>query len=139
MRTQRAVVPAIVAGLFLACLARPHRNDPFGNFIVTPVPPNVRVVLFKDNDWFRMNPEPVCYLAFTASPEHMASIINNAHFQRVSKDSIPVPSGPDGWRSADQLGPDGRVYGRTHAPRRPGRRLYIGSNRHWSEFLWVDE
>ena len=86
-----------------------------------------------------MSPEPVCYLAFTASPEDIASIIYKAQFQRVSNVWIPVPTGPDGWRSADQLGQGGRVYGRTHAPPRPGSRLYIGSNRRWSEFLWVDE
>src|SRR5947207_109363 len=141
MRTRRIVIPAMVGALALLVvyLSWPDRNAPFARFICSPVPPSVRILLLQNNDWLGMNPEPVCYLAFTASPEDIATIVNNAQFQRVSKDSLPVPSGPDGWRSADQLGPDGRVYGRTHAPRSPGSRLYIGSNRRWSEFLWVDE
>src|SRR6266567_2597274 len=140
MRTRRVAVPAIVGSLLLLVthLVWPHRNDPVARFICSPVPPSVHVVLFKNRDWFRMSPEPVCYLASSASPEDIASIIYKAQFQRVSQDLIPVPSGPDGWRSANQLGPDGRVYGRTHAPSKPGSRLYLGSNRRWSEFLWVD-
>src|SRR5947209_2850083 len=118
MGRRRVITPAIVVGLFLlvACLVWPVRNDPFARFICSPVPPTVRVVLFKNNDWFRMNPEPVCYLAFTASARDIADIVRNAQFQPVSHDSIPVPPGPSGWRSADQLGPDGRVYVRVHTP-----------------------
>lgn len=85
-----------------------------------------------------MNPEPVCYLAFTASNGDMAAIINKAQFWPVSKDSIPVPPGPNGWRAANRLGSEGRGYARAHAPRSPGSRLHIGKNRRWTEYLWVD-
>src|SRR2546422_7966729 len=110
MRIRRVAMLAIVGGLSILAvyLVWPDQNDPFARFICSPVPRTVRVVLFKNNDWFRMDPEPVCYLAFTASPHDMADVIRKSRFQIVTNDSIPVPSGPAGWRPAD--------------PHRPARR-----------------
>ncbi len=125
--------------LLIAYLTQPDGNPPFARFICSPVPPSVRVHLVQNNDWLGVNPEPVCYLGFTASPEDMASVIATARFERVTNGSIPVPAGPNGWRPADQLGPGARGYSRVHAPPVPRIRLYIGNNRRWSEYLWVDE
>jgi len=125
--------------LLVVYLSWPDANAPFAKFICSPVPPSVQIRLLQNNDWLGMNPEPVCYLAFTANPEDIASIIAKARFQSVTNGSIPVPAGPNGWRPADQLGPNERVYVRVHAPGTSTTRFYLGNNRRWTEYLWVDE
>ena len=140
MRTRRVIIPAILACLvfLVANLAKPNRNGPFAKYICSPVPPSVRVVIFQNRDFLSIDPEPVCHLSFTASPQDMADIVRKGRFQSFT-DWVPGGPGPAGWRSADQLGPTGRVYSRAHSPRNPNSRLYVGSNRRWSEYLWVDE
>ena len=140
MRTRKIIIfsAALALLLLLAFSLWPISNQPFSKYIHSPVPKSVHVVSFQSQDWFGANPEPVCYLAFTASVEDLAAVIQQAGFRPASTNrSVPVPSGPIGWLTADQVGPSGRVYTRSH-PSRPGRRLPLGRNRSWTEFLWID-
>jgi hypothetical protein len=140
MRRQQIII-LTVAGIFLLLLAFalwPTPNRPFAKYVCSPVPKSVRVISFQSNDWLAANPEPVCYLAFTASADDVATVIRQGFQPTSTNASVPVPSGPDGWLTADQIGPSGRVYSRSHSPAGAGRRLQLGRNRSWSEFLWID-
>lgn len=141
MRREKVII-LTVAGIFLLLLAValwPAPNRAFAKYICSPVPKSVRVITFQSNDWLAANPEPVCYLAFTASTNDIATVIRQGGFQPTSTNaSVPVPPGPAGWVTADQARLGGRVYTRSHLPAGKGRRLQLGRNRSWSEFLWTD-
>jgi hypothetical protein len=138
VRTSKFIGLVVGGGFFLLAvfLLLPAPNRPFAKYICSPVPKTVRVVSFEGNDWFGANPEPVCYLSFTAGAADVAAVIRMAGFQPASTNiAVPVPSGPEGWVTADQVE---RVYTRNHKPAsRLG--LPIGGNRIWSEFLWIDK
>ena len=133
------VVPVVAGGLFLAWVLWPDPNRPFAKYVGSPVPATVRVVSFESNDWLGANPEPVCYLAFTASAGDITDVLRQGGWSPVSTNaSVPVPDGPSGWRTADKIGPGGHVYSRSHTPPGRGRLLPLGRNRIWNEFLWID-
>ncbi|HYG35877.1 MAG TPA: hypothetical protein VEC99_13885 [Clostridia bacterium] len=138
----RKALIGIAIGIFLLLLIltlRSGSNQPFAKYIGSPVPKSVRVVFFQSNDWLEANPEPVCYLAFTATAGDIAQVIQQGGFRpTAANDGVPVPSGPPGWVSADQVVPGGRVYSRSHSPAGVGR-LPLGRNRRWSEYLWIDK
>lgn len=140
MSTRKFIVIAVAGGLVLLVVFSfwPTANKPFAKYLCSPVPKTVRVISFQSNDWLAANPEPVCYLAFTASVDDIATVIRQAGFRPASTNTfVPGPPGPAGWVTADQVGPTGWVYSRSHTPA-AGRRLPIGRNRIWSEFLWID-
>jgi hypothetical protein len=140
MRTLKIITLTVTGGLLLllALIFWPAPNRPFAKYVYSPTPRTVRVISFQSNDWLAANPEPVCYLRFTASPDDIATVVRQGGFQPASTNgSVPVPTGgPAGWLPADQIGPSGRVYTRLH--RAAGGGLHIGRNRIWSEFLWID-
>jgi len=51
---------------------------------------------------------------------------------------FPFPPGPEGWRTANQLGANADYYRRTHAPKTSSFMPPIGNNRRWKEYLWID-
>src|SRR6266850_4768875 len=120
MRAQKITILTVGGAVWLLLLAfalRPSPNRPFGKYICSPVPKSVRVISFQSNDWLAANPEPVCYLAFAASADDVSTVIRQGGFQSASTNaSVPVPAGPAGWLTADQVGPGGRVYTRSHSP-----------------------
>jgi hypothetical protein len=137
---KRKVIMLAVAGaclLLTAFVLWPAPTRSFVKYVCSPVPKSVRIVYFQSDDWLSANPEPVCYLSFTATANDIATIVQQGGFQPASTNfSVPAPPGPAGWLTADQVGASGRVYSRGHSP--GGRRLPFGRNRHWSEFLWID-
>ena len=140
MRTRKIIILTMTGGFLLlfAFAFWPAPNRPFAKYVCSPVPKSVRVISFESNDWLAANPEPVCYLRFTASADDIATVVRQGGFQLASTNrSVPVPTGgPAGWLPADQIGPNGRVYTRFH--RAAGGGMHIGRNRIWSEFLWID-
>jgi hypothetical protein len=137
---RRRIVPISAAGflLLLAFVFWPNPNPPFARHVHSPVPGSVRVVSFQSNDWLAAHPEPVCYLAFTASPDDLGTVIGQGRFQPTSSDDVPVPPGPAGWVTAREIGPSGRVYRRSHSPSGPSWLQWLGNKRSWTEFLWID-
>src|SRR5262245_62392156 len=106
-RKSMAVAGPAALLLLLLFIVWPARTGPFSKYICSPVPRSVQILSFKSNDWLAANPEPVCYLAFTASADDLATVIRQGGFRRTStNESVPVPPGPAGWVTADQLGPN---------------------------------
>ena len=97
---RRRIVFILAAGLvvLLTFVFWPNPNRPFTRHVYSPVPGSVRVVSFQSNDWLAAHPEPVCYLAFTASPDDLGTVIGQGRFQPTSSDDVPGPSGPAGQR-----------------------------------------
>jgi hypothetical protein len=138
MRPFKLLVIALAAAFVLLLAFALRHASPFATYVCSPVPASVRVVTFKSNDWLAVNPEPVCYLGFTVSAGDLVKVIQQGNFRPVATNqSAPVPLGPRGWVMADQIGPNGRAYTRSHSPAARAW-LPLGRNRGWTEFLWID-
>ena len=123
----------VVIGLLLR-----KQEGPFARFVCAPVPGSVRVTAIQNNAWVFAS-EPTCYLAFTADSADVQAVVRQGQFQACQNwDGFPVPSGPLGWRAADQIGTNGNFYRRSHEPKTRNILPPIGNNRRWQEYLWVD-
>ncbi len=137
MVRQRIILAVITGGILLLILAFWSDQHSFSKFVVSPAPGTVRVTLYENNDVAGLNPEPVCYLAFTASTNDMAQIISQGRFTEVTTNSYVPSSGPSAsaWTSFENCSAGRRLFTRAH-PARGG--LPIGRRRSWDEYLWID-
>ena len=141
MRRRRIISAIFSAGFIVVviCLLGRKRDGPFATFVCAPAPDGVNVTIFQ-NDAGLLRPEPVCYLAFTGDSANMETVVRRGQFQTCSdKGGFPVPSGPQGWRTADQVGTNASFYRRSHEPKTINFLPPIGNNRRWHEYLWIDE
>lgn len=134
MRHQRtAIFILVVLGALIAFWFWPNRTRLVAKYVTSPVPSSIRVVRFEGNELLLdLLPEPVCYLLFNGTREDIASLVDRSGFQPADRSNGALP-GPAWWH------PTGRKYFRVHRPSKPNSRLPIGANRHWNEFLWVDQ
>jgi hypothetical protein len=127
-----ACLALIFGALVIAlCWRTPARQ--FRYFILHPIPPTVGNIIYEDDDWFRINPEPVAFIRFTASHADLEHIIRVGGFKPV-KESFD-PGGPPWWDHA-KFGTSVQTYVRQHGPKGEPV-LYIGKSRHWTEVLRI--
>jgi hypothetical protein len=127
-----ACLAVIVAASVLALSWRTPARQ-FHYYILSPMPPTVGNILCQDDDWFRIDPEPVAFIRFTASSADLQTIIRERGF-KLAEDSFNPP-GPPWWDHA-KFGTNVLTYVRQHGPKgRPD--LYIGKSRRWTEVLRV--
>src|SRR5688572_20566241 len=115
MATRHKIIASVIGGCLLLVVLSiwPTRDRRFAKYVSSAVPKSVHVVHFQNNDRLGINPEPVCYLSFTANAEDIATVIRKGGFRTVTEgDSVPVPPGPPGWLPANQSDPQQRVYTR---------------------------
>lgn len=136
MARRRIILAVITCSMVLLVLTLWPRSYPFAKLVVSPAPASVQVTFFQSNDWLALNPEPVCYLAFTASTTDLAEVISQGGFRAAATNAYVPVAAPTGiWKSFDACGLGRRLFTRNH----PGNRgLPIGRRRSWSEFLWID-
>jgi hypothetical protein len=134
MARRRIILALMTCGVVLLVVAVWPHNQPFSKLVLSPVPASVRVNFYQSGDWLGLNPEPVYYLAFTASTDDMAQVIAEGNFNEVATNAYVPTAGPLGWRAFEDCGMGRRLFTRNH----PGQGLPIGRRRSWSEYLWVD-
>jgi nicotinamidase-related amidase len=117
---------------FIALGLRRTAKGQFEYYVFDPMPTSVRNVLFH-GDTFRINPEPVCFIRFSASPADIDQMVKSKGFKQV-EDSFNA-TGPAWWDVS--LLPNVRVFIRKHGPKRDSK-LFFGKNRRWTEVLRID-
>lgn len=121
--------------LFFLSVALSFRRTAKGQFeyyVLDPMPPSIRDVMFEGDD-LRINPEPLCFIRFSASSADIDAIIQGKGFKEV--DDSFNPTGPPWWNVSTLT--NVRVLVRQHGPKRDTK-LYSGKNRRWTEVLRID-
>ena len=96
----------------------------FARYVHSPVPESVENIVFEGNDWFELNPEPVCYFFFSAGKEDLQKIATK--FRNVHVTEMFSPGGPP-WFQPALMNSAGR-----------GQHFYRKGKR-GREYLWIDE
>ena len=97
--------------------------------------PSAASIHVEDNDWLRLNPEPVCFIKFSASAADVAGMLAAKSFTQTTNGTFNPP-GPAWWHGGS-LGPNQKVFIRDH--RAKGGFIHTGKNRGWTEVVWLDE
>lgn len=124
---------AVVVAIFVLAVSWRTPARQFCYYVESPMPPSVSNILYQDDDWFRIDPEPVAFIRFTASSADLETIIRKRGFKPAA-DSFNPP-GPLWWDHAKH-GTNVLTYVRQDGPKgRPV--LYMGKSRRWTEVLRI--
>src|SRR5262245_47860174 len=100
MARRRIILATITCGIVMLVVVFWPQNHPFSKLVLTPVPASVRVTFYQSNDWLGLNPEPVSYLAFTASVTDLAQVISQGGFSEAATNAYVPVAGPTGiWKT----------------------------------------
>jgi hypothetical protein len=131
LRNVAAFLLLLLAGGMAALWPAPRRM--FKYYLFSPIPGSVRDIQYS-GEWLGINPEPVCFLRFTASPADLELILKKQGFKPA--ESSFNASGPPWW-DIDKRGAGTSVFVRQYSPAKESR-WYVGKNRRWTEVLRVD-
>ena len=129
-----AVLAGALAAGFLLISQRSSNRAFVKHFSIAP-PPGLRVQHYENSDWLGIDPEPVSFLRFSASPEELTKITAEAGFA-FTTNGAPSPSGPAWWLRPES---GAKLYHR--ANRQSGIQVFnlpVGKNRGWNEYLWIE-